>query len=184
MGVVLIGGGARSGKSRFALDYAQKRFRRPALIATAQALDRDMKERIRRHQAERDPAWSTIEEPIEITAAMAREAGRFDVFVVDCLTLWLSNILHQANRDARAEIEKLKGYLERPSETTTVLVTNEVGCGIVPDNALARDYRDLLGECNQTAGRIADEVYWMVFGMPVQVKGSAVDSLDRASVSR
>ena len=184
MGVVLIGGGARSGKSRFALDYARKRFRRPALIATAQALDRDMKERIRRHQAERDSAWSTIEEPIEITAVMAREARRFDVFVVDCLSLWLSNILHHANGDARAEIEKLKEYLKRPSETTTVLVTNEVGCGIVPDNALARDYRDLLGECNQTAGRIADEVYWMVFGMPVQVKGSAVDSLDRASVSR
>ena len=180
MGVVLIGGGARSGKSRFALDYAQKRFHRPALIATAQALDRDMKERIRRHQAERDPAWSTIEEPIEITAVMAREAGRFDVFVVDCLTLWLSNILHDVNGDARAEIERLKGYLERLSGTTTVLVTNEVGCGIVPDTALARDYRDLLGECNQTVGRIADEVYWMVFGMPVPVKGSAVGSLDRA----
>ena len=131
MGVVLIGGGARSGKSRFALDYAQKRFRRPALIATAQALDRDMKERILRHQAERDPAWSTIEEPIEITAAMAREAGRFDVFVVDCLTLWLSNILHQPNGDARAEIEKLKGYLERPSETATVLVSKSPNRGVL-----------------------------------------------------
>ena len=143
MGVVLIGGGARSGKSRFALDYAQKRFRRPALIATAQALDRDMKERILRHQAERDPAWSTIEEPIEITAAMAREAGRFDVFVVDCLTLWLSNILHQPNGDARAEIEKLKGYLERPSETATVLVSKSPNRGVLyflrPDAAVDVD---------------------------------------------
>ena len=89
MGVVLIGGGARSGKSRFALEYAA-RFARPGFVATAQALDEEMAERIRRHQAERGPEWTTLEEPLDLAGVIKREETKFDVLVVDCLTLWLS----------------------------------------------------------------------------------------------
>lgn len=172
MDVVLIGGGARSGKSRFALDYAEKRFERPAFVATAQALDEEMAERIRRHQAERGPRWKTIEEPLEIVPAMRREAAQTDVFVVDCLTLWLSNLL-AAGRDPEAETADLLGYLREDGRPAAVLITNEVGCGIVPENALARRFRDLAGGLNQAVARVSSEVYWMVFSMPVALHALA-----------
>lgn len=172
MGIVLVGGGARSGKSRFALEYTRPRFERRGFVATAQALDAEMAQRIRLHRAERGPDWTTIEEPIEIVDAMTREASRFDVFVVDCLTFWLSNVLLEDKREPRTEIQKLKIWLQRRNNPPIILVTNEVGCGIVPENAMARRYRDLAGEMNQELAAIADEVYWMVFGIPMAVKKS------------
>lgn len=174
MGVVLIGGGARSGKSRFALEFVS-RFERRAFLATGQPLDEEMAERIRWHQAERGPAWITIEEPVDIPGVIERESGRFDAVVVDCLTLWLSNVMGDPKRDPAAEIAKLRDCLARRREVTLVLITNEVGAGIVPDNPLARLYRDLAGEMNQAVAAVADEVYWMVFGLPLAVKGKPID---------
>jgi adenosylcobinamide kinase/adenosylcobinamide-phosphate guanylyltransferase len=100
------------------------------------------------------------------------EAGRFDAVVVDCLTLWLSNVVGDPKRDAAAEIAKLRDCLAQRHDATLVLITNEVGLGIVPENPLAREFRDLAGELNQAVARAADEVYWMVFGVPMTVKGS------------
>ncbi len=169
MGVVLLGGGARSGKSRFALEYAA-RFQRRAFVATAQALDAEMAERIRRHQAERGPEWTTLEEPLDIAGVIEREEHRFDVMLVDCLTLWLSNVMGEPQRDPLRELHRLKECLTVRRETGIVLITNEVGCGIVPDSALARRYRDLAGEMNQMIAAVASEVYWIVFGVPLTVK--------------
>jgi len=165
--VALVGGGARSGKSRFAREYAERRFARPALVATAQPLDDEMAERIARHRAERGPHWTTIEEPLDIAGAMRREQDRCDGFVIDCLTLWLSNALHAGRVEAGIDqlVESLTG-----TGPPVVLVTNEVGCGIVPENALARRYRDLAGQMNQRCAAIAQEVYWMAFGFPLRVR--------------
>ena len=174
MGVVLIGGGARSGKSRFALEFAS-RFERRAFLATGQPLDEEMAERIRRHQTDRGREWTTIEEPVDIAAVIEREASQFDAVVVDCLTLWLSNLMGDPKRDPAAEITKLRDCLARRRDATLVLITNEVGAGIVPENALARLYRDLAGEMNQAVAAVSDEVYWLVFGLPLAVKGEHVD---------
>jgi adenosylcobinamide kinase/adenosylcobinamide-phosphate guanylyltransferase len=162
--VALVGGGARSGKSRFARELAEARFERPALVATAQALDAEMAERIARHRAERSLRWGTIEEPLQIVEAMRRESGRYDGFVVDCLTLWLSNAIAVSEPDVDGMVEELR------SGPPVVLVTNEVGCGIVPENELARRFRDLAGILNQGCAMAAKEVYWMAFGLPVRVK--------------
>lgn len=173
MGLVLIGGGARSGKSRFALEYAEQRYAKRAFLATAQALDDEMRARIARHRAERGAGWTTIEEPYSIANAIEANAGNYDVIVVDCLTLWLSNIMLDPERDTERELAEFTNFLERDSATNVVIITNEVGCGIVPDNPLAREYRDRAGEINQTAARAAEEVYWMVFGLPIPVKPPA-----------
>lgn len=171
MGIVLVGGGARSGKSRFALEYAEQRSRRPAFVATGEARDEEMRERIERHQRERSSHWATIEEPLDLTAVIEREAPRFDLLLVDCLTLWLSNVLLHPERDARAELSGLAEFLKNWRGPALLLITNEVGLGIVPESPLAREFRDLAGEMNQAAARAADEVYWMVFGVPLTVKG-------------
>lgn len=179
MGVILIGGGARSGKSRFALDYAGARFARRAFIAAARAGDEEMSLRIARHQSERGPEWTTIEEPFDIAGAVARHREDFDVFVVDCLTIWLSNVLLDPERDARAEMEALVRFIDSHAGPELVLVANEVGCGIVPDTPLGREFRDLAGEFNQSIARVADEVYWTVFGLPVRVKPNGLSASER-----
>lgn len=170
MVIALIGGGARSGKSRFALEYAEGRFVRPAFVATAQALDEEMRLRIANHRSERGPRWSTIEEPLALGAAMRENSARFDGFLVDCLTLWLSNLLMDEREDAEGACEAL--ISELVAGPPCVLVSNEVGCGIVPENPLARRFRDLAGALNRRAAAAAEEVYWMAFGiaMPVKVR--------------
>jgi adenosylcobinamide kinase / adenosylcobinamide-phosphate guanylyltransferase len=165
--VVLVGGGARSGKSRQALELARGRGPKLVFLATAQPFDSEMEARIARHRADRAEVFSTVEEPIEVAAAI-RET-RADALVVDCLTLWLSNVMLTFGRDVDAEIEKLLSAA-RLSSAAVILVTNEVGCGIVPESALGRDFRDYAGILNQRAAAIADEVYWMVFGCPLRVK--------------
>ena len=159
MAVVLVGGGARSGKSRWALERARKCGGRPVFIATAEALDEEMAERIARHRAERDSAFQTIEEPVELPQAI--RSVQADAIVVDCLTLWLSN----GSCDVEATIQAAG---EQTAEV--IFVTNEVGGGIVPDNAMAREFRDRAGVMNQRFAEAADEVYWMVFGQPLRVK--------------
>jgi adenosylcobinamide kinase/adenosylcobinamide-phosphate guanylyltransferase len=166
--IALIGGGARSGKSRHALELARKRGSRLVFLATAQAFDEEMAARVAKHRIERGPDFSTIEEPLEI-ADVIRKTADADAIVLDCLTLWLSNIMLTFGRDVDSEIEKLI-QAARATPTTVIAVTNEVGCGIVPDNTLGRDFRDHSGILNQRVAAVADEVYWMVFGQPLRVK--------------
>jgi len=166
MAIILIGGGSRSGKSRQALQVARERGRRRGLIATAQALDYEMRERIQVHQQERGSDFTTIEEPLSLASAIERHSSDFDAIVVDCLTLWLSNI---TTSDIEPQTTKLiETSLASPAQV--ILVTNEVGCGIVPENALARRFRDDAGRLNQRVAEAAAEVYWMVFGCALRVK--------------
>ena len=159
MALVLVGGGARSGKSRWALERARKRGGRLVYIATAEALDDEMSGRIARHRAERESAFRTIEEPRELARAIRSTDG--DALIVDCLTLWLAN--------GMGDVEDTIGAAKEHTGEV-IFVTNEVGCGIVPDNALAREFRDLAGLVNQRFAEAADEVYWMVFGQALRVK--------------
>jgi len=165
--VILIGGGARSGKSRYALEKARGIEGTRAFVATAQASDEEMTERIRRHREERGEEFTIVEEPIELGRAIAR--ANYDVVLVDCLTLWLSNIMF-LHKHCDAEIDALV-KAARAAAGTLIFVTNEVGSGIVPtDNALSREFRDRAGILNQRIGEIAREVYWMVFGQALRVK--------------
>ncbi len=168
MAIILVGGGARSGKSRHALELARKRGTRLVFLATAEAFDEEMAARVAKHRAERGAEFSTIEEPLEIAAAI-RKIHDVDAIVIDCLTLWLSNIMLTFGRDVDTEIEKLI-QAAQSSPAAVIAVSNEVGCGIVPENTLGRDYRDRSGILNQRVAEAAEEVYWMIFGQPLRVK--------------
>jgi adenosylcobinamide kinase/adenosylcobinamide-phosphate guanylyltransferase len=167
MAVILITGGARSGKSTRAESRACAFAGRPVYIATAEALDAEMHERIATHRARRGDAWLERESSLELVAALAETDGG-GARLVDCLTLWLSNLLH-AGRDWSTEASRLAHALGH-QQSPVVLVTNEVGLGIVPDNALARQFRDAAGLMNQTIARVADEVEFVVAGFPMRVK--------------
>jgi adenosylcobinamide kinase / adenosylcobinamide-phosphate guanylyltransferase len=162
---LLVLGGARSGKSRYAegLAHGPKVY-----IATAQAFDDEMRARIAEHQRRRGGEWENVEEPLELVGALARQDAKGHFILVDCLTLWLSNLMH-AGRDARAEVGRLVEHL-RQAKAHVVLVSNEVGQGIVPDNALARAFRDEQGWCNQRVAEAAEEVVMMVAGLPMWLK--------------
>ncbi len=168
MPLTLVGGGARSGKSRYALELARKHGTRLMFLATAEAFDEEMAARIARHRAERGTEFTTIEEPLEIAAAISRIAGA-DAIVIDCLTLWLSNMMLTFGRSVETEVEKLIAAA-RGAPAAVIAVTNETGCGIVPESTLGRDFRDHSGLLNQRIASVADEVYWMVFGQPLRVK--------------
>lgn len=167
MTITLITGGARSGKSLHAETLALAAPGRPVHIATAEALDAEMAERIAAHQARRDASWISHEAPLDLVGALEATEGE-GARLVDCLTLWLSNLMHHG-RDWRAESETLVAALKR-QRSPVILVTNEVGLGIVPENALARAYRDAAGTMNQTIARAADEVLFVVAGLPMKVK--------------
>lgn len=174
---VLVTGGCRSGKSRYALQLA-KSAARPCFLATAQAGDAEMSNRIERHRRERGPGWTTIEEPLFIARKLRGCEDQFDVVVIDCLTLWTSNWLLAFDDAERPnlspvqfedELGQLIGLLEQ-SSSRVVLVTNEVGWGVVPDNPLARRFRDLAGMVNQRLAETVDEVVLMVSGIAVPLK--------------
>ena len=167
MAVILITGGARSGKSVRAETRAREFLGKPVYIATAEALDAEMRERIARHRARRGRDWLERETPLELVAALGETDGA-GARLVDCLTLWLSNLMH-AERDWEKEGSLLMEALDRQI-SPVVLVTNEVGLGIVPDNALARRFRDAAGLLNQMIARAADEVELVVAGLPMRVK--------------
>lgn len=170
MDVVFVGGGARSGKSGFGLRYVQERFDSGVFVATGEAGDDEMAQRIARHRAERGPFWHTVEEPRDLAGVLERESAGAEPILVDCLTLWLSNVLLHPELDEEVEVNRLEALLRCWQGPKLVLVTNEVGCGLVPDNALGRRFRDLAGGMNQRFAHLADEVYWMVFGQPLQLK--------------
>lgn len=166
---ILITGGARSGKSRFA-ERVTLSLGRPALyIATAEARDAEMADRIAQHQARRGPDWSTVAEPLVLAHTLIRTDGG-PPRLVDCLTLWLTNLM-LADADWQAEVNALATLLPRLT-APVVFVTNEVGDGIVPDNALARAFRDAAGLTNQQIAQACDELWLCVAGYPLQVKPS------------
>ncbi len=169
--IVLVTGGVRSGKSRYAQELAM-RGRRVAFIATAEGRDDDMKHRIARHQQERPANWRTVESPVALPEAIATCGTDIDTILVDCLTLWTSNLLEregQSSENILAHADRLVEAI-RTSSATIVFVSNEVGGGIVPENDMARFYRDMLGFINQRVAAIADEVVLLVAGYPLFAK--------------
>ncbi|WP_207904404.1 bifunctional adenosylcobinamide kinase/adenosylcobinamide-phosphate guanylyltransferase [Rhodovulum bhavnagarense] len=165
--IILVTGGARSGKSSHAEARARALPGARLYIATARAEDAEMRARIARHVADRGEGWITIEAPIDLAGALDRCDGR-GPRLVDCLTLWLSNLMLEG-RDWEPEAEHLVAALAR-QKSPVILVSNEVGMGIVPDNALARAFRDAQGWLNQRVARVAHEVEFVVSGLPMRVK--------------
>jgi adenosyl cobinamide kinase/adenosyl cobinamide phosphate guanylyltransferase len=163
----LVIGGARSGKSRYAESLIAALPPPWLYVATAQAHDAEMTERIAAHRARRSAQWQTIEAPRDLVGAL--RANNPAPTLIDCLTLWLSNLM-LADADIDAEIDRLEG--EMANTSTVVLVANEVGSGIVPDNALARRFRDLQGILNQRIAARADRVVLVIAGLPLVVKGT------------
>lgn len=182
--IILITGGARSGKSAYALELGEALPGPRAFVATCPVGDvgdgvgdEEMAERIRKHRESRgEKEWQTIEEPRDL-ASVFSGGPEFRVFLVDCLSLWVNNLLACQGEQYRALTEdaiaeRCAEFLHpcRNHQATTVFVTNEVGMGIVPDNALARHYRDLLGRCNQTVAAAADEVVLLTSGVPLTLR--------------
>jgi adenosylcobinamide kinase / adenosylcobinamide-phosphate guanylyltransferase len=171
--LTLITGPARSGKTSLAVQWA-KTFPNPrGYIATAQNLDEEMNERICKHQEERKSDFQTLEEPVALTSQLEKIGKNFSIVIVDCLTLWLSNLLGEAEEEGRSIQQTTDDFLAllKKLETPVILISNEVGWGIVPDNPLARTFRDVSGRLNQEIARIADQVILMVAGIPMMVKG-------------
>jgi adenosylcobinamide kinase/adenosylcobinamide-phosphate guanylyltransferase len=171
--VTFVIGGCRSGKSKHALLIAEKiAGQRKIYIATCMPQDDEMKQRVAGHQKERGPNWATIEVPLHLPEAILENRLKADVILVDCLTLWVSNLLMETagEKHIEAKISRLIEALEKAAGPI-VLVSNEVGAGIVPDNRLARQYRDIIGLVNQAVAKTAGKVIWMVAGIPVTVKG-------------
>jgi adenosyl cobinamide kinase/adenosyl cobinamide phosphate guanylyltransferase len=164
--LTLILGGARSGKSTRALSLAKGRV---LFVATAEALDEEMAARIAAHKAERPAEWDTLEEPRQIARALRAEGGQYDTVIIDCLTLWVGNLIEGGGTPAEWVAPLLASYQAHTSNW--VVISNEVGLGIVPDNPLARRYRDALGVVNQLVAQAADRVTLMVAGIAVPVKG-------------
>jgi adenosylcobinamide kinase/adenosylcobinamide-phosphate guanylyltransferase len=167
---ILILGGARSGKTGFAERLAMRAGERPVYLATAEALDTEMRDRVRLHQQQRHGRFATVEEPLDLSGALRAAAREYDVILVDCLTLWISNLLG-ANRNVAQAVDELARTLPTIETARTILVSNEVGLGIVPDNALARTFRDLAGAAHQRLAEICGEVHFVVAGLPMTLKG-------------
>ncbi len=169
--VYFITGGARSGKSAFAekltIDVGGSR----AYIATAQALDPEMAARIEKHRIRRGGEWDTYEEPLAVADLLRKLSGRYRAVLLDCLTLWLSNVMAHSDGD-KAVLARTDQLMEalRDFEGACIVVSNEVGFGIVPDNPLARKFRDFAGLLNQQMARVADEVYFTASGISIKIK--------------
>jgi adenosylcobinamide kinase / adenosylcobinamide-phosphate guanylyltransferase len=174
--IILVTGGARSGKSKYAEQRAQQLGGRRLYLATAESNDEEMAQRIAEHKKRRGNNWVTIEEPMELSSALLAQRGRTDCALVDCLTIWLSNLLLHRDADfVEDRVDQFLGTLPQ-LDFHVVLVTNEVGWGIVPDNLLARQFRDLAGWANQQIATVATEVILMVAGIPMVVKKSTLCS--------
>jgi adenosylcobinamide kinase/adenosylcobinamide-phosphate guanylyltransferase len=175
--IILITGGARSGKSRHAQELAEARPGARLFIATSPVSDREMRQRIERHRADRQArAWRTVEEPLRPMEVLAGNPEA-EVVLLDCLTLWLSNLLFEAEEPELFSEEMIAGLAgelvaaARSRPGLVIMVTNEVGLGIVPENPLARHFRDLLGRCNQTIAAAADRVELVTCGIAMTIKG-------------
>ncbi len=167
--LTLVTGGARSGKSSWALAQASALPGRKVIIATAEALDEEMRNRIRKHQQERGTDWETVETPVDVPECLADLRRSADVVILDCLTMWISNLMGRSLEPMNAFC-RLRDELKAPAPSDVFLVTNEVGLGIVPDNAMARRFRDFAGRLNQAMAALADRVVLVVSGIPVTIK--------------
>jgi adenosylcobinamide kinase/adenosylcobinamide-phosphate guanylyltransferase len=169
--ITFIFGGARSGKSRYALEMAKRCGKKTVFIATATALDKEMKERIRLHKISRPKNWSLIEEPINLRGAFTRGKRAYDIALIDCVGFWISNLLMTGAKDG--EIEKMIKELIADilkAEIDIIIVSNAVGEGIVPADSISRRFRDLVGLANQMIAAKADEVIMMQAGIPVRIR--------------
>jgi len=171
--IILITGGCRSGKSRFALDYANHHFSKKLYLATAGVLDEEMALRVENHRKARGPEWQTVEEPVAVVDRISEYGDKAEVILLDCLTLWLSNLLLRRDNESKImeEVERLTKTIKE-SPATLIVVTNEVGMGIVPADPLGRRFRDLSGMANQKMAEAADTVIFMVSGIPMFLKGA------------
>jgi adenosylcobinamide kinase/adenosylcobinamide-phosphate guanylyltransferase len=178
---ILVGGGVRSGKSAFALERARTLGARRVFLATAQAFDGEMRDRITAHRAERGSDFQTLEEPLHVPEALA-ELHDVDVLVLDCVTLWLSNLL-LAETPAHEILEKVDalGELLAKRPFHAIAVTNEVGMGIVPETPLGRAFRDLSGMAHQRLARRADEIHVAILGVILRIRPAPVQLQDRAN---
>ena len=170
---IFVLGGCRSGKSGYALETAQKfSGDNKIFIATCIPHDDEMKLRVARHQQERSRQWHTVEAPLYLPQTIVDAGEKASVLLVDCLTLWINNLLMETH-DSEPILNQVQSLTRAISSATcsVILVSNEVGTGIVPENKLARLYRDLVGSANQTVAECADQVVWTVAGIPVVIKG-------------
>ena len=168
LGSTLVLGGARSGKSAFAEGLVCETGLRRVYLATGEAGDEEMRARIAHHRARRGSDWHTVEEPLALADALTRETRQERALLVDCLTLWLSNLM-LANRNVEAETERLCAAL-RGANGPVVLVSNEVGLGLVPETPLGRAFRDAQGRLNQAVASVADNVAFIAAGLPLWLK--------------
>ncbi|KAB2718593.1 bifunctional adenosylcobinamide kinase/adenosylcobinamide-phosphate guanylyltransferase [Brucella intermedia] len=166
---VLVLGGARSGKSSYAEKMAQSSGLQPLYLATGRAFDGEMENRIAIHQDRRGSDWQTVEEPLDLVGALTLHVAVDRFVLVDCLTLWLTNLM-MAERDVAAEMAGLLAMLPNLAGPV-VFVSNEVGFGIVPENRMAREFRDHAGFLHQAVAAVADEVYLIAAGLPLKMKG-------------
>lgn len=170
--LILITGGCRSGKSQFALDYANRHFHKKLYLATCEALDEEMVKRIEHHKKRRGLDWQTVEEPIKIAEAIRQHENAIEVILLDCITLWLSNLLmrQESDHEIMNEVSRLMDTVKQ-GQTSFIFVSNEVGMGIVPVDPLGRRFRDLSGMANQKIAEVAHTVIFIVSGIPIFLKG-------------
>ena len=179
--IVLITGGVRSGKSSFAEKLAGNIGRKVTFIATAQALDEEMTDRIAKHQSNRPKHWETHEEPYQVAQVIQKVGEKTEVVLIDCLTLLVSNLMQDYREDASNNILakniiiQIKKIVRESLQcsATVIIVSNEVGLGLVPANPMGRFFRDILGQANQIIGADADRVYFMTAGIPLLIKGKS-----------
>ncbi len=165
----LILGGARSGKSARAQRLAEERLSQRIYVATAEAFDEEMADRIKRHQSQRGDGWMTVEAPVDLVTALQSHAAPDRVVLVDCLTLWLSNLMG-AKRDVELECAKLVNWIETAAGHV-IFVSNEIGLGLVPETPLGRAFRDAQGRLNQSVAAACDRVEFIAAGLPIELKG-------------
>ena len=175
--IILIIGGAKSGKTSLAMKMAKEPVTKGnggtiVYLATGEARDSEMKRRINIHKKSRPKNWKTIEEPIDIISAVQKEVKKKQTIILDCITLWLNNIIAKKNISEDTIIKKLKTFIKvcKEGNSTIIIVSNEVGLGIVPENKLARYFRDIAGNVNQIIAKYADNVYLTVAGIPIKLK--------------
>lgn len=179
--ITLVIGGCRSGKSDIALSLAEEiSDNGRVFVATCVPHDKEMKDRVARHRRERSPTWTAVEVPVNLAATVAEQSRSGKVLLVDCLTLWVSNLMATCEDPdvLRGIVLEMVSTLEQ-SRCPVVVVSNEVGCGIVPENRLARLFRDVVGWANQAVAASADRVVWSVAGIPVTIKGAEKVGRDR-----